>query len=287
VHSLYYSGDLLIFYATFGLGLIALRKVSDKSCFILSMFLLAIPLHLFYIARALTDLAYVPPQLNGSWPLWGALSGPMADGSFLELSKAYITTGLKANIMWTWEVGRMFHIPGLFLLGMLAARRRVFTDMASWRWGVLLGVALAVFIPLHIANARLADWVIAENQRNLIGGLLASYGDVAFMIAIVSAFVLLWRAKVGEKLFSFLIPYGRMSLTNYLTQGVTGVILYNGCGFGLHHYFGSTMSAMTGVVILILQLWFSRWCLNKWGQGPLELVWRKLMWLGHKAPAKE
>lgn len=282
LHSTYYSGDLLIFYSSFGLLLVVLRKASDKWCFILSIVLLFLPRDLYHLVAALLDPGHITPQDNASWPYWGSLAIAQAGDSFLALSRAYLTDGLKANIIWTWEAGRMFHIPGLFLLGMLAARRNAFTQMSSRNWAAIAAVSLILFLPLHIMLSDI--WSMFEGRESLTMAMYSFFSpmsDLCLTLFIVAVFILLWRARIGERLFSVLIPYGRMSLTNYVTQGLTGVILYNGCCLGLFHYFGHTMSLLTGFGVLAVQVAFSHWCLRRFGQGPLEKLWRKLMWLGY------
>jgi uncharacterized protein len=279
IHSVYYSGDLLIFYSTFGLGLVLFRKVPDRFVLATSIILLLMPLNLWQLGHILTDSSYAP-VINRSWKYWGELSSAQGGGTFLELMKADILSGLPANVIWTWESGRMFHIPGLFLLGMLAARRKVFTEMASRHWAVVLIAAVCAFIPLHILNGHMTSLVANEVLRTQIVGILNPYGDVFFMLGLVSAFILLWRAGVGERVFSVLIPYGRMSLTNYTSQALVGIFVYYECGFALHHYFGATLSLLTGAVLLTGQLVISHWWLRHYNQGPLEMLWRKLMWYG-------
>ncbi len=286
LHSSYYSGDLLIFYSSFGLLLVAMRKAPDWLAFAVSIVLLTVPFHLYELLRLLADPDFAPIPKKLSWPYWGLLGEAQAYASFPELSRAFLTNGLKANVLWTWDAGRMFHIPGLFLLGMLAARRKLFTDMASKRWAILGSVALVAYIPLNYAKSNVWGW--CEGSAKLgdaFYAVLSPYEDLAMLLFMVSAFILLWRAGLGRRLFGWLIPYGRMSLTNYMTQGLTGVILYNGCGLGLWHYFGHTLSMITGVFILVLQVLFSRWCLKNFGQGPMEKLWRRLMWIGHKSAA--
>ena len=283
VHSLYYSGDLLIFYSTFGLCLVATRKWPDKWVFVLSLALLALPLNLVRIAHCLVDPAFVPPpETNGVY--WGGLAAAQGGGTLWQLVKEDVIDGLPANVIWTWEVGRVFHIPGLFLLGMLAARRKVFTEMCSRRWAILASCAFAAFLALEFLRRGLPGLIHAEALRDLVGKTTLMYGDVALMLFIVSAFVLLWRAGPGEKCFRVLIPYGRMSLTNYVSQAFIGVALYYEFGLGLHHYFGATFSLATGFVLLALQLAFSHWWLSRHAQGPLETLWRRLMWLDRPKP---
>jgi uncharacterized protein len=72
-----------------------------------------------------------------------------------------------------------------------------------------------------------------------------------------------------------MIPYGRMSLINYIGQSIIGVVIYYHFGFNLYKYTGASYCILIGIGILTIQLLFSRFRLNKYRQGPLELLWRK------------
>jgi len=281
IHSLYYAGDLLQIYAAFGFLVIAVRKAPDWLLLTMAVVLLALPLQLGEVACAWLDPAYTPFPMNGSWPYWDKVTTACVNGGFLDVIRTNINAGLKANLLWNWEAGRFFHIPGLFLLGMLAARRRAFTTMRSHSWIAICLLSLAAALVLGRANAwipgHLAD---GSALRITLGRLLGTYANLAGMLLMVSAFILLWRVRIGERLFGFLIPYGRMSLTNYVIPGLVGLFVYYNCGFGMWHHFGGALCTLTGLVMLILQIAFSRWCLKRLGQGPLEKLWRRLMWIG-------
>ncbi|HNX05316.1 MAG TPA: DUF418 domain-containing protein [Opitutales bacterium] len=284
IHSLYYTGDLLIFYSTFGLCLVLTRKWPDWIVLVCSIALLALPLNLFHIARCALDPAFVPPA-ETNWAYWGGLAPAQGGGTFWELVKADVSWGLPANVLWTWESGRMFHIPGLFLLGMLAARRKVFTETSSRKWAVAAVLSVATFGGLLVARQGMETVAGSESLHKLATGTLGSYSDVAFMVFLVAGFILLWRVRIGERLFRVLVPYGRMSLTNYLSQALIGTFVYYQYGLGLHHYCGGTLSIMVGAVLLAAQVAFSHWWLARHAQGPLETLWRKLMWLDRQKPA--
>ncbi len=64
-----------------------------------------------------------------------------------------------------------------------------------------------------------------------------SYANFAFMVILVSVFTLLWFKKdTGYNWQSLLIPYGRMSLTNYISQSIMGVTIYYGFGLSMYKY---------------------------------------------------
>lgn len=100
------------------------------------------------------------------------------------------------------------------------------------------------------------------------------------MTILVSAFTLLWfKRENGYKWQQIIIPYGRMSLTNYISQSIMGVCIYYGFGLGLYSSTGATATLFIGLLIFTIQLIFSRYWLTLHKQGPLEFLWRKGTWI--------
>ena len=73
-------------------------------------------------------------------------------------------------------------------------------------------------------------------------------------------------------------PVGRMAFTNYILQSVILSFIFYGFGFGL---FGKLDSA-TGLAIVLAvyaaQVFASRWWLDRFRFGPIEWLWRALMY---------
>jgi uncharacterized protein len=71
-----------------------------------------------------------------------------------------------------------------------------------------------------------------------------------------------------------------MSLTNYLMSSIIGCTVFYGWGLAMYKYLGVTLSLITGIAIVVLQIVL----LYQWSKhhqrGPLETLWRKLTWLG-------
>ena len=76
--------------------------------------------------------------------------------------------------------------------------------------------------------------------------------------------------------------YGRMSLTNYISQSVIGALIYFPFALYLAPYCGYTVSLLIGILVFFLQVKFSRWWLSTHRQGPLETIWHKWTWMGAK-----
>lgn len=109
--------------------------------------------------------------------------------------------------------------------------------------------------------------------------VLNSWYNFFFMLCIVASFLLLYWT-CGGKVQRILAPYGRMSLTDYVSQSVIGSFLYFGYGLELHKVCGTTYSLLVGIVFLALQVTFAHWWFKHFKRGPLETVWHKLTWIG-------
>ena len=100
------------------------------------------------------------------------------------------------------------------------------------------------------------------------------------MMFLVSGVVLLYYLSPLKKAMSKIIPYGKMSLTNYITQSIIGsAIFYN---WGLHMQLDHTRSLLVGIAIFVVQFMFARWWFKSHAHGPLEYIWKKATWIGKR-----
>ena len=186
---------------------------------------------------------------------------------------------------WQVEAGRLFQTAGLFMLGMLLGRRRYFekSDISCRVWHRILKSGIVVFIPLYCLRIFVPDYIENSSVKIPYTIIIQSLSNFVFMAILISAFTLLWfKKESGYKWQNFIIPYGRMSLTNYITQSIIGVAIYYGYGLCLYRGTGAVATLLIGVTIFMFQLLFSRWWLSKHKQGPFEYLWRKATWIGHK-----
>jgi uncharacterized protein len=65
-----------------------------------------------------------------------------------------------------------------------------------------------------------------------------------------------------------------MALSNYLATSVTFAALYASWGFGLFGEVGRVAALASCAVPIGLMLWWSPWWLARFGQGPVEWLWR-------------
>lgn len=120
----------------------------------------------------------------------------------------------------------------------------------------------------------------ADVVQKTVGIVFDMWQKLAFTLVLVSSFVLLYENEKFKNLVSSFRYYGKMSLTNYVSQSIIGAIIYFPIGLHLSPYCGYTVSLLIGIGVLILQISFCKWWLSKYRQGPLEYLWHKLTWIG-------
>ena len=284
LHALFYNGDILLFYAVVGFALIPVCKLKDKTVFWIAAILLLQPYEWGRAIYAMINPEYVP-STGHFIPYFELAQEVTSNGSFFEVLRSNITDGQLYSNIWQVENGRLFQTAALVMVGMLLGRRKYFmkSEESLRFWKKMLAGAAIAFIPLYCLKTFVPQLI--TNLSIMVPYKIAvpSYANFAFMVILVSVFTLLWFKKdTGYNWQSLLIPYGRMSLTNYISQSVLGAIIYFPFGFYLAPYCGYTLSLIIGIILFLAQVRFCKWWLSKHKQGPLETIWHKWTWIGTK-----
>lgn len=275
------GGDVLLLFSIVGLVLILARKWSDKAVLVLAVVLLCQPMEWFYYFRSLAAASYgLPEQLNGA--LYGVVGEAVNSGNIFKMFWANITTGQAASLFWAIENGRFLQTAGLFLLGFLLGRRRLFeaNDRNYKFWTATLIWGAILFGPLYALKVDLYDRCEVATVKQTVGVVLDMWQKFAFTVVLVASFVILYQKVSFRKLTDNLRWYGRMSLTNYISQSVFGALLFSPFGIYVSPYWGYFFSALLGLCFFVVQVKFCKWWLKGHKQGPLEALWHKLTWIG-------
>ncbi len=288
VHSLFYNGDILLLYAIIGIMLTPLCKASNKTLLFVGIFLLLQPYEIIMMSYAFINPDFV--MLNDlSWPYYDKMIEVMKTGTFTEALYSNITQGQIWNNLWQIDDGRFFKTSGLFVFGMLLGRMKYFiqSDKSEKFWHKTLLVNALAYIPLYLMKTELPALIESKTALSQFNVAISAYTNVAFMCILIACFTLIWfSAGNGYKLQRFIIPFGRMSLTNYVTQSLIGCYIYLNYGLGLYEKTGATLSILIGLTIFCAQLLFSQWWLSRHRQGPFETVWKKLTWINSAPKGK-
>lgn len=276
LNSMFYHGDILSIYAVLGLTLIPVARLSQRWVLTVAVILLLQPYAWWEVIQALSQPDQKLPD-PASWAYFGRANDYFAHGSALQVWAGNVTNGKTGVILWSWENGRIFQIPALFMLGMLAGRRGVFKEGKRLFWRKALLIAGLVFIPLYVLKTWPETWPVGQALQRPLLVIITSWSNLALMVVLVSLFVLLFHTLRWLQVFS---PLGRMSLTSYVVQSIIGTSIYYGFGLGMYQYTGASFALAIGIALALLQRQFSVWWLARHAQGPLETVWHRLTWLG-------
>jgi uncharacterized protein len=145
---------------------------------------------------------------------------------------------------------------GLFLVGALA-----------WRSGIVQNVRglFAIALPAIALGA------------GFFGGT-EPLGTIALALGYGAAILGIARFERGKRLLGWAAPLGRMAFTNYVAQSVIFGWIFYGYGLGLFGRLGITEALTIGIAVYIAQVRFSTWWLRHYRYGPLEWLWRTLMY---------
>ena len=178
------------------------------------------------------------------------------------------------------EVGFATILIGMFLIGTWFVRAGIMEKAGAHlplfrklaMFGLPIGIGMGLLgsaIAMHpVPGSRGADgWQLASGLQ-MLGNLPASLGYVSVVILMLHSASPLNKVRV-------LAPFGRMALTNYLTQSLVASTFF--FGYGLGHWGMPRAEQMLFVVVLAAaQIVFSHLWLSRFRYGPMEWLWRAI-----------
>lgn len=280
LNACFFSGEVLVLYSLVGFVLPLVCRLSNRIVLWIAALCMIQPVEIVKLCMAIANPeAPVPPSIDG--PFWAAIYPALREGSFLDTLKVNLWEGQLASLGWAWENARMFQTASLFMIGMVAGRNGWFADTAKNRrlWGCVLACALVAFFPLYGLSNMLPRFIETASIEKPLLLIITSLHKFAFMLVLVTGVLFAFYSSWMERPLRGLMSYGRMSLTNYITQSIIGSMLFYNWGFALHDDLGITASICVGAGILLVQIMFCNWWMRHHTHGPLEWLWRKLTWI--------
>ena len=117
-------------------------------------------------------------------------------------------------------------------------------------------------------------FALAGASATLAAGLLPVVLAIGYAAAVV------WTVSCTRyrSLLAWAAPVGQMAFTNYITESVLLGLIFYGYGFGLMGKLGVAAAFAVGVAIYTAQAFASRVWLRSHLFGPLEWLWRTIMY---------
>lgn len=283
VHGLaFWFGDILLLYAWTGLFMMLVRSWSARRLLIVGVIVSLICSGLY--VGMMASLALAPPE---------ALRSAMADSGWgTDAAKLQslispfhgdaLSVTLHQATAWPSVVPAMLiaFLPatlalmmiglGLFKAGFLAGRS------PTWVYVLFIGIGAGALWLIHLETARSvgAGFPYLPMMTKPASTFLSPWAALGY------ASVLILLVRFGARLLlTPLACAGRMAFTNYLGQTlIMTTVFYGGRGFGLYGQFGwPEMWLVIGVVWVAQLIWSPLW-LSVFSMGPLEWLWRCLMY---------
>ena len=275
----YPAGDVLLLYALVGIILFLFRKASDRVLLVGALFFLLQPIEWYHFIASRIDVTHQLPDF-GVAEMYAQTAAYTSEGDLWNFIWQNITLGQKASLLWAVNAGRYMQTAGLFLLGFYIGRKQLFLSTPSNQrlWIKILIIAAVVFSPLYALKEQvmLCD---EEIIRQSAGTALDMWQKLAFTFVLVASFVTLYQWDGFRKRIGALRVYGKMSLSNYVSQSFLGALLYFPVGLNLAPIAGYSASLLLGLVMFFIQIRFCGWWLKRHKHGPLEGIWHRLTWL--------
>ena len=258
---LIWNGDILAEYALAGFVVLPFlfgsrRMLALGSTFFLLLYL-AMPL--LPAVVALPDTASLTIHVRTAERIYGS-------GSFGQI--------LAYRIDEAWAFLPL-HVPifprtvGLFLLGALAWRTGLVPDARHHARGLRLAGLLAAGTGLAIT--------LTAGAHPASGWLTFPLGTILLALGYASLVIGAATGRTGRWL-AWAEPVGRMAFTNYIAQSLILGWIFYGYGLGLFGKIGLTAGLGLVFAIYAGQVLYSRWWLARFSYGPLEWLWRALMY---------
>ncbi len=261
---LIWNGDILTEYAL--AGFVVLPFLFGPRWLLVVAALASLGLYL--------EMQVFPPP--GLWPGTAAIAQDVTDAN-----RIYATGGFLDALAF-----RLREIPliaalhvyifprtiGLFLLGAFA-----------WRTGFLQNPPRQLLFSIAAACIGFGAALILCHAGGLIASgrfraLAEPLGTILLALGYGAAIIGIANLASGKRLLGWAAPLGRMAFTNYLAQSVILGWIFYGYGLGLFGRLGVTSALAIGLAVYFVQVPFSAWWLRRYRYGPVEWLWRTLMY---------
>jgi uncharacterized protein len=276
-HHIHYRGDFLTVYAIFGMALIPFRKVPTTLILVIGLFLAANGPSIL-----IKTISLIQPPVQVSQAV-SSIPNPVEqatiyfqlilDGEYKKLLISNSTIGFINKYNYLKFSGRLWVIPGLFLLGLWIGRKKWHENIEKIPLFKLNLISAFIGIPLVLINFYFTTPANSELLR-YFGSIAKDASNIFIPLLYIGWVLHFYKLEITQKFVRQLIPVGKMGLTTYVLQSAFGILIFYGYGFGLLLKLSGTAALGLGILFFIGQIYFSKWWFSNYKYGPLEWLWR-------------
>ena len=180
----------------------------------------------------------------------------------------------------------MFVFPrtiGLFLLGLFTWRLGVLQRPQDHKLAIVATALIALTAGTLLTVTDAMNLITPESVLAPLGWPVSQLAAATLALGYGASIVWLVEFTSARRLLSAFGPLGRMAFTNYIAQSVVFGFIFFGYGLGLFGRLESAPTLLLGTGFYALQMVVSAWWLKRYRFGPLEWLWRTLMY-GKRQP---
>ncbi|WP_058308172.1 DUF418 domain-containing protein [Gracilibacillus massiliensis] len=266
---LIWYGDILFTYGIIALLLLLFVKSKNVTLFIWSLCLLLIPNLLFtgllYMASLFEDIGNFAntAAIEASYQHYG-------NGTWKEILAQNVNDWLYSNSLLNF-IFVIFNILPMFLIGMIFARKKWLHNVQEHHKTLhkIWIISFLLFLLFKAGPYLFGNPFWFSMLQDAIGG---SASAIFYVLTITFLYPKLtgWFQLIGS--------VGKMAFTNYILQSIIGVFIFYSIGLGLYGQLSPFPTLLIGIIVFAIQIVLSHLWLQKFKRGPLEWMWRSLIY---------
>jgi uncharacterized protein len=225
------------------------------------------------------EMQVFPPP--GLWPGTAAITQDVTDANRIYATGSFLDVlAFRLREIPLFAALHVYIFPrtiGLFLLGAFAWRTGILRNPSRHLLFLIAATCIGLGAALILCHAGglIASGSIAGGR---IRALAEPLGTILLALGYGAAIIGIANLASGKRLLGWAAPLGRMAFTNYLAQSVILGWIFYGYGLGLFGRLGVTSALAIGLAVYFVQVPFSAWWLSRYRYGPVEWLWRTLMY---------
>lgn len=200
----------------------------------------------------------------------------MSQGSYFEVLKFQANYSLSELVK--APIFSLMILMPIFLLGYWMVISNIIREHQKHKrfYKYLSRIGLGVGILTTVCGLLIMQHPAAEHIDMFqgIANILFFFGQIMMTAGYLGLIVRMVQSKKWGKYMKIFAPYGKMALTNYITQSIIMVSIFFGYAGGLYDQVPRSQQVLVVIAIIVFQFIFSKWWLNRFKFGPLEWLWR-------------
>lgn len=269
---LLYHGDILTIYALLGLALVLTAHWGAHRAIRVALTLLGVNALVWFV---LSGLAFAEPTAFAT-DAAAELRNVRQSLTGFTGSPGEVVAEHARQYRSTWPV--LVALQGVgalaaFLLGFAAGKLNVFQSLESAQ--AVLKKMLRLGLPVGVLGAVVYTGTVHQDVSEpvkVLGFALDTFTAPFLTAAYVALFTLTWSRHAGK--LHWLVPAGRMALSNYLGQSLMCSLIFHGYGLKLMGQVSLLEIAGIALALFAVQVWFSHRWLSRFQYGPAEWALR-------------